>query len=110
MKIVKATREYEAWLAEHLRIVPRDLQYKHQGMATSLFIFFRGTFYRWAQWWRDSGADLAGAPEVLAVGDLHVENFGTWRDREGRLVWGINDFDKACILPYTAGLIPLALR
>ena len=25
------------------------------------------------------------APPVLAVGDLHVENFGTWRDAEGRL-------------------------
>ena len=31
------------------------------------------------------------APEVLAVGDLHLENFGTWRDTDGRLSWGIND-------------------
>ncbi len=27
--------------------------------------------------------------------DLHLENFGTWRDIEGRLVWGgVNDFDE----------------
>jgi len=32
---------------------------------------------------------------VLAVGDLHVENFGTWRDAEGRLIWGVNDFDES---------------
>jgi hypothetical protein len=45
---------------------------------------------------------------VLAVGDLHVENFGTWRDAEGRLVWGINDFDEAYPLPYTVDLVRLA--
>ena len=41
-------------------------------------------------------AELRLRREVLAVGDLHVENFGTWRDTEGRLIWGINDFDEAC--------------
>jgi hypothetical protein len=45
---------------------------------------------------------------VLAVGDLHVENFGTWRDAEGRLVWGVNDFDEAWPLPYTNDLVRLA--
>jgi uncharacterized protein (DUF2252 family) len=50
----------------------------------------------------------AGAPAVLAVGDLHVENYGTWRDVEGRLVWGINDFDEAYSLPYTLDLARLA--
>jgi uncharacterized protein (DUF2252 family) len=47
-------------------------------------------------------------PAVLAVGDLHVENFGTWRDNEGRLIWGINDFDEAFPLPYTHDLVRLA--
>jgi hypothetical protein len=45
---------------------------------------------------------------ALAVGDLHVENFGTWRDAEGRLVWGINDFDEAWPMPYVNDLIRLA--
>src|SRR5262249_499729 len=36
------------------------------------------------------------------------ENFGTWRDSEGRLIWGINDFDEAYPLPYTNDLIRLA--
>jgi uncharacterized protein DUF2252 len=38
--------------------------------------------------------EVARAPQVLAVGDLHVGCFGTWRDREGRLCWGIDDFDN----------------
>src|SRR5262249_1677420 len=33
---------------------------------------------------------------------------GTWRDREGRLVWGVNDFDEAHPLPYTNDLVRLA--
>ena len=32
------------------------------------------------------------AAQVLAIGDIHLENFGTWRDVDGRLVWGVNDF------------------
>ena len=46
-------------------------------------------------------------PKVLAVGDLHIENFGTWRDSEGRLVWGVNDFDETWRLPYTQDLVRL---
>jgi uncharacterized protein (DUF2252 family) len=45
---------------------------------------------------------------VLAVGDLHIENFGTWRDAEGRLIWGVNDFDETAVLPYTQDLVRLA--
>ena len=45
---------------------------------------------------------------LLAVGDLHVENFGVWRDSRKRLVWGINDFDDACELPFTSDLVRLA--
>ena len=45
---------------------------------------------------------------VLAVGDIHLENFGTWRDADGRLVWGVNDFDEAAQMPYVLDLVRLA--
>jgi uncharacterized protein (DUF2252 family) len=45
---------------------------------------------------------------VLAVGDLHVGSFGTWRDEEGRLCWGVDDFDESWPLPYTNDLVRLA--
>src|SRR5437870_13535074 len=77
-------------------------------MAEDGFSFLRATFYRWAQLFPALFPKLARAPKVLGVGDLHVENFGTWRDAEGRLVWGINDFDEACFLPYTNDLVRLA--
>ena len=44
---------------------------------------------------------------MLSVGDLHLENFGTWRDADGRLVWGVNDFDEAAVMPYVLDLVRL---
>jgi hypothetical protein len=108
MKIGKATERYEAWLGRHLKIIPKDLQFKHEQMRLGAFSFLRATYYRWAQTWLEVCAEAAAAPAVLSVGDLHVENFGTWRDREGRLIWGINDFDEAWSMPYTNDLIRLA--
>jgi hypothetical protein len=108
LNIQKATESYEKWVGARIRIVAADLDYKHREMAAAPFPFFRATFYRWAQVWPEICAAEAKAPHVLAVGDLHVENFGTWRDAEGRLIWGVNDFDEAYPMPYTVDLVRLA--
>lgn len=106
--VVDATRSYERWLRDRCAVVPSDLRVKHRLTAESPFVFLRGTFYRWMQLWPKVCEDLARTPRVLAVGDLHIENFGTWRDAEGRLVWGVNDVDEAYELPYTLDLVRLA--
>lgn len=106
--IQSATKDYERWLAQHIAIVKNDLAAKHQLMAKDAFSFFRATFYRWMQLFPEVCPKLVSAPKLLAVGDLHVENYGTWRDAEGRLIWGINDFDEAFPLPYTVDLVRLA--
>src|SRR6266446_10372156 len=108
MNVVKATRQFEAWLGKRTPLVKKDLRTKHEAVTSSAFRFLRATYYRWAQIWPKVCPDLAKSPQVLAVGDLHVENFGTWRDIEGRLVWGVNDFDESCDLPYTLDLVRLA--
>lgn len=108
MNIVKATKKYESWLARRIPILGADLKLKHQEMSAAVFPFLRATFYRWAQIWPEVCRDAAKAPAVLAVGDLHVENFGTWRDIEGRLVWGVNDLDEVYPMPYTIDLVRLA--
>jgi hypothetical protein len=104
----ETTDRYEQWLATKLTIVTADLDKKHAAMKAGIFPFLRATFYRWAELWGEVCPELAGAPELLAVGDLHVENFGTWRDAEGRLVWGINDFDETCRMPFAVDLVRLA--
>src|SRR6202162_5028619 len=109
MNVVKATRRFEAWLAQRTHIEKKDLRLKHARMKAELFPFFRATYYRWAQLWPEVCPDLAKSPRVLAVGDLHVENFGTWRDIEGRPIWGVNDFDEAWPMAYTIDLVRLAV-
>ncbi len=108
MNIQTATKQYEAWLGQHIPLIETDLETKHAAMAQDVFPFLRATFYRWVQRWPEVCPETAQAPQVLAVGDLHVENFGTWRDAEGRLAWGINDFDEAHPMPYTIDLVRLA--
>jgi hypothetical protein len=109
MNVVKATRQFEDWLGRHTDLVKKDLRPKHANMKAAVFPFLRATYYRWAQVWPKVCPDLAQAPRVLAVGDLHVENFGTWRDVEGRLIWGVNDFDEAHPMSYANDLVRLAV-
>ena len=106
----KSLQAYEAWMARELgrEIVKADIALKHQKMRASPFVFLRATYWRWAETILEICPDLAGATEVLAVGDVHLENFGTWRDVEGRLVWGVNDFDEAARMPYALDLVRLA--
>jgi uncharacterized protein (DUF2252 family) len=95
LSIRRSTKLYEDWLAAQLRgdLVRADLREKHRKMQESPFAFLRATYWRWAETVLDVCPELKTAPKVLAVGDLHLENFGTWRDVEGRLIWGVNDFD-----------------
>ena len=110
MTISESTREYETRLRTQLgeEIVEKDLRAKHRKMADGPFSFLRATYWRWAETILDLCPELTGAPPVLAVGDIHLENFGTWRDAEGRLVWGVNDFDEAAEMPYVFDLVRLA--
>ena len=94
--IQQSTRRYETWLREQLKgdLVKQDLARKHDKMKDSAFSFLRATYWRWAETILDVCPDLADAKTVLAVGDIHFENYGTWRDVDGRLVWGVNDYDE----------------
>jgi uncharacterized protein (DUF2252 family) len=108
MNFIDATASYEKWLGKHLPLVKRDLAHKHDIMRDDCFAFLRGTYYRWTQLWPTVCPDLARAPRLLGVGDLHLANFGTWRDIDARLVWGVNDFDEASPVAYTNDLVRLA--
>ncbi len=110
MTIHETTAAYESWLGTFAPLMAEDVAYKHGRMADpdDPFPFFRGTYYRWAEHWPAVCGDLAAAPRVPAVGDLHVENFGTWRDTDGRLCWGVNDFDEADELAWPHDLVRLA--
>jgi hypothetical protein len=108
--IWKSTRAFEAWMQERTNVSGRLIKKKHRKIPEGAFPFLRATFYRWVEQWPEICPRLAEREEdvLLVVGDLHVENFGVWRDSLERLVWGINDFDEACELPFTSDLVRLA--
>lgn len=96
---------HEDWMAGMLAVVADDLAAKHARMARSPFAFLRATFPLWlerAPFRRDRDGIL-----VASVGDAHAENFGTWRDVEGRLIYGVNDFDEVAPLPFDNDLVRL---
>jgi len=109
MDIVESTAAYEQWLGAQLgnELVRKDVATKHAKMASGAFPFLRATYWRWAETILDICPELAKAPQVLAVGDIHLENFGTWRDADGRLIWGVNDFDEAADMSYALDLVRL---
>ena len=99
---------YEAWLATQCDVEAKDVKAKHKLMKESPFMFLRATYFRWARQIPHICPELMDAPRLLCVGDLHLENFGTWRDSDGRFVWGVNDFDEAAVMPYVLDLVRLA--
>lgn len=98
-------RIFDATFGELLKTDPAAFQGKFRKMAASAFAFYRGTaciFYH------DLQEEQAGGPflddrtkRVWIHGDLHAENFGTYMDSRGRLVFNVNDFDEAYVGPYT---------
>lgn len=108
MPVIDDVNAYEAWLRTCVVVVEEGLREKHARMAKNPFKFLRATCFRFARTLPGYLPHLASAPKVPSVGDAHIENWGTWRDAEGRLVWGVNDFDDAALLPYPYDLVRLA--
>jgi uncharacterized protein (DUF2252 family) len=77
MSFRKDNDEYEDWLAKQCDVVEEDITYKHHRMKKSAFIFLRATYFRWPKKIPTLCPELMDAPQVLSVGDLHLENFGT---------------------------------
>ena len=106
--IVSATVDYETWLRNHVTVVEADLALKHTELADTPLRFLRGTYYYWLRGMKTLLPSLLEAPSVPLVGDLHAENFGTWRDHHGVTRWGVNDLDELGHGPYPIDLARLA--
>lgn len=88
---------------------PHGFRTKFRKMARDPFAFYRGTaclFYAdVGEGGRYAGFDADWIDEessrVWIQGDLHAENFGTYLDADGRLVFDVNDFDEAYLGHWT---------
>ncbi len=83
---------------------------KFRKMAAAPFAFYRGSaclFYADMAHEEDPWAnDRTG--RVWIQGDLHAENFGSYMDSSGTLVFDVNDFDEAYLGSFTWDLKRLA--
>ena len=88
----------------------RAFRRKFRKMAASPFAFYRGSaplFYADVAKRDDPWADERTG-RVWIQGDLHAENFGTYMDSAGILVFDVNDFDEAFLGHFTWDLQRMA--
>ncbi|MGP4114742.1 DUF2252 domain-containing protein [Streptomyces sp. 4N509B] len=96
----------DAAFGELLEADPAAFRVKFRKMAASAFAFYRGTA---CLFYHDLRGEAAGegpflderTARVWIHGDLHAENFGTYMDATGRLIFNVNDFDEAYVGPFT---------
>ncbi|MBZ4017826.1 DUF2252 domain-containing protein [Streptomyces purpurogeneiscleroticus] len=96
---------FDTAFGELLAADPAAFRVKFRKMAASAFAFYRGTaclFYKDLEAGKDTGPYLDDRTgRVWIHGDLHAENFGTYMDATGRLIFNVNDFDEAYVGPFT---------
>ena len=86
---------------------PVRLAMRYHAMRSSPFAFLRATcplYYAHAQ----ERALLPDAPIGWLCGDLHLENFGSFRGANGLAYFDLNDFDEAVLAPGTWDILRLA--
>ena len=87
-----------------------SLTAKLKALSGSAFGFFRSTFHLFAQDQKEGPFRkwpcLKSSGQI--VGDLHTENFGTYRAITNEIVYDLNDFDEAAPGPYEYDLRRLA--
>jgi uncharacterized protein (DUF2252 family) len=85
---------------------PNILPLKYAKLRKSAFAFFRGTCHLFYQ---DLPQQLTivPAPKVWICGDLHLENFGTYKGDDRQIYFGINDFDEGALAPCTWDVLRL---
>jgi len=101
-------RVFDTAFGELLAQDPAAFRVKFRKMAASAFAFYRGTAGLYYADLTTAPFDSYGAPfldertsRVWIHGDLHAENFGSYLNAEGRLVFNVNDFDEAYVGAFT---------
>ncbi|MEU8528056.1 MULTISPECIES: DUF2252 domain-containing protein [Streptomyces] len=96
---------FDTAFGELLAADPAAFRVKFRKMAGSAFAFYRGTaclFYKDLEDEAETGPYVdERTGRVWIHGDLHAENFGTYMDATGRLIFNVNDFDEAYVGPFT---------
>jgi uncharacterized protein (DUF2252 family) len=76
---------------------------KYREMQRDSFRFFRATAHLFVQDWPKNSI-LNSAPLAWVCGDLHLENFGSYKGDNRLSYFDINDFDESALAPCTLDL------
>ncbi|MDI1297852.1 DUF2252 family protein [Methylotenera sp.] len=79
---------------------PERLKMKYDAMRSNSFIFLRGTCHLFYDRLPKDGISKS-APRAWCCGDLHLENFGSYKGDNRLVYFDINDFDEAALAPCT---------
>src|SRR5215216_3551541 len=99
-----------AAFSDLMKADPDAFRTKFRKMAADPFAFYRGSaciFYADVAALEDRWADERTS-RVWIQGDLHAENYGTYMDAVGILVFDVNDFDEAYLGHFTWDLKRMA--
>ena len=80
---------------------PERKALKYERMATDPFVFFRGTAHLFFEDLPPEEEIFAQAPAAWICGDLHLENFGSYKGDNRQTYFDLNDFDEGCLAPAT---------
>lgn len=76
------------------------LALKYRAMRSGVFPFLRGTCHLFYEDWPHD-KQLDAAPLTWICGDLHLENFGSFKGDNRLTYFDLNDFDEAVLAPCT---------
>ena len=78
MDIFESTQKYETWVRNQIQVNEKDFDTKHKRMAENLFPFFRATYYRWDEHWKDLCPQLARGLLTISTKPARWHTRLTW--------------------------------
>lgn len=85
---------------------PERLAMRYAKMKESPFVFLRGACHLFYDALPEAPV-LTGAPLAWCCGDLHFENFGSYKADNRLVYFDINDFDESALAPCTWDIVRL---
>ena len=83
---------------------PERLMLKYRAMRANSFAFLRGTCHLFYDRLPRGGVFKSG-PLVWVCGDLHLENFGSYKGDNRLVYFDVNDFDESALAPASWDLV-----
>lgn len=79
-------------------LLPDRVQLKYKLMAENAFRFFRGTCHLYFED-LSKHKDFTVSPPTWVCGDLHLENYGSFKGNNRMVYFDLNDFDESALAP-----------